>query len=325
VSTFDQQLAKIKNDKGFIAALDQSGGSTPKALKLYGVEETAWKDEKGMYDVVHAMRTRIITSPAFSGKRLIGAILFENTMDRDIEGKPTPTYLWEKKNVVPFLKVDKGLADEQDGVQLMKPIPGLDALLKKAKSKSVFGTKMRSVIKQADPHGIEKVDCLGRYEEGPVSEPALAILAEAESQLESAGVGEHLEVKLAGVALHWRGLKPAAVSKIRTKAYRILKPLAASPEIVLAEFEEGIEIRLASANKGNALRDLLSQLQDCVPIAYLGDDDTDEEAFQVLNGRGLSVLVGSKPRFTLAQIWLKTPGQLLTFLTQWIQACGAGQ
>jgi fructose-bisphosphate aldolase class I len=157
VSTFDQQLAKIKNDKGFIAALDQSGGSTPKALKLYGVDETAWTDEKGMYDVVHAMRTRIITSPAFTGKRLIGAILFENTMDRDIEGKPTPTYLWEVKGVVPFLKVDKGLADEQDGVQLMKPIPGLDALLKKAKGKNVFGTKMRSVIKQADPHGIEKV------------------------------------------------------------------------------------------------------------------------------------------------------------------------
>jgi fructose-bisphosphate aldolase class I len=157
VSTFDQQLAKIKNDQGFIAALDQSGGSTPKALKLYGIEETAWKDEKGMYDVVHAMRTRIITSPAFSGKRLIGAILFENTMDRDIDGIPTPTYLWEKKGVVPFLKVDKGLAEEQDGVQLMKPISGLDALLKRAKAKNVFGTKMRSVIKQADPHGIEKV------------------------------------------------------------------------------------------------------------------------------------------------------------------------
>jgi len=130
VSTFDDQLAKITNDKGFIAALDQSGGSTPKALKLYGVDETAWTDEKGMYDVVHAMRTRIITSPAFSGERLIGAILFENT---------------------------KGLADEQDGVQLMKPMPDLDALLKKAKAKSVFGTKMRSVIKQADPHGIDKV------------------------------------------------------------------------------------------------------------------------------------------------------------------------
>ena len=129
MSTFDQQLAKIKNDKGFIAALDQSGGSTPKALKLYGVDETAWTDEKGMYDVVHAMRTRIVTSPAFSGERILGAILFENTMDRDIEGKPTPTYLWEVKRVVPFLKVDKGLADEKDGVQVMKPMPGLSALL----------------------------------------------------------------------------------------------------------------------------------------------------------------------------------------------------
>jgi fructose-bisphosphate aldolase class I len=157
VSTFDDQLAKIKDDRGFIAALDQSGGSTPKALKLYGVDETAWKDEKGMYDVVHAMRTRIISSPAFSGQRLIGAILFENTMDRDIAGKPTPTYLWETKGVVPFLKVDKGLAEEKDGVQLMKPIPGLDALLKRAKAKNVFGTKMRSVIKQANPAGIAAV------------------------------------------------------------------------------------------------------------------------------------------------------------------------
>jgi fructose-bisphosphate aldolase class I len=157
VSTFDKQLAKIQNDKGFIAALDQSGGSTPKALKLYGVDETAWKDEKGMYDVVHAMRSRLITSPAFSGKRLIGAILFENTMDRDIEGKPTPTYLWDVKGVVPFLKVDKGLADEKDGVQLMKPMPDLDKLLDKAKSKGIFGTKERSVIKQNNAAGIKAV------------------------------------------------------------------------------------------------------------------------------------------------------------------------
>ena len=157
MSTFDKQLQKIKSDEGFIAALDQSGGSTPKALKLYGVGEDAWSNEQGMYDVVHQMRTRIITSPAFSGKRLIGAILFENTMDRDIEGKPTPTYLWEVKGVVPFLKVDKGLAEERDGVQLMKPIGGLDALLQRAKAKNVFGTKMRSVIKQADPHGIADV------------------------------------------------------------------------------------------------------------------------------------------------------------------------
>ncbi len=157
MSTFDKQLAKIKNDPGFIAALDQSGGSTPKALKLYGVGEDAWTDDKGMFDVVHQMRTRIITSPAFSGKRLIGAILFENTMDRDIEGKPTPTYLWEVKGVVPFLKVDKGLAEEKDGVQLMKPMPGLDALVARAKAKNVFGTKMRSVIKQANAGGIEAV------------------------------------------------------------------------------------------------------------------------------------------------------------------------
>ena len=157
MSNFDKQLAKIKNDKGFIAALDQSGGSTPKALKLYGLGEDAYKNEQEMYDVVHKMRTRMITSPAFSGKRLIGAILFENTMDRDIDGKPTPTYLWNVKGVVPFLKVDKGLADEKDGVQLMKPIPGLDALLKRAKAKDVFGTKMRSVIKQANKTGIDAV------------------------------------------------------------------------------------------------------------------------------------------------------------------------
>ena len=157
MSNFDKQLAKIKNDKGFIAALDQSGGSTPRALKLYGLGEDAYKNEQEMFDVVHKMRTRMITSPAFSGKRLIGAILFENTMDRDIDGKPTPTYLWSVKGVVPFLKVDKGLADEKDGVQLMKPIPGLDALLKRAKTKDVFGTKMRSVIKQANKAGIDAV------------------------------------------------------------------------------------------------------------------------------------------------------------------------
>jgi len=157
VSNFDKQFAKIKNDKGFIAALDQSGGSTPKALKLYGLGDDAYKNEQEMFDVVHKMRTRMITSPAFSGKRLIGAILFENTMDRDIDGKPTPTFLWDVKGVVPFLKVDKGLADEKDGVQLMKPIPGLDALLKRAKAKDVFGTKMRSVIKQANKTGIDAV------------------------------------------------------------------------------------------------------------------------------------------------------------------------
>jgi fructose-bisphosphate aldolase, class I len=157
VSRFDDQKSKIRAESGFIAALDQSGGSTPKALALYGVKEDAWTDEEGMYKVVHQMRTRIITSPAFNGKRLIGAILFENTMDRDIEGRPTADYLWEVKNVVPFLKIDKGLADEADGVQMMKPMPTLDALLKKAVSKHIFGTKERSVIKLANSAGIKAV------------------------------------------------------------------------------------------------------------------------------------------------------------------------
>jgi len=157
VSNFDQQLEKIKTEMGFIAALDQSGGSTPKALRQYGISEDAWSDEEGMYTLVHQMRTRLITSPAFDGRRILGAILFENTMDREIEGKPTTTYLWDVKNVVPFLKIDKGLAAEQDSVQVMKPITNLDALLDKAKSNGVFGTKMRSVIKQANPAGVDAI------------------------------------------------------------------------------------------------------------------------------------------------------------------------
>jgi fructose-bisphosphate aldolase, class I len=151
---YDDQLAKFRTQAGFIAALDQSGGSTPKALKLYGVPETAWSSEAGMMDLVHAMRTRIVTSPSFNGNRILAAILFENTMDRDIEGRPTAEYLWEVKKVVPILKVDKGLEAESDGVQLMKPISGLDALLARARAKGIFGTKMRSVIKQANATGI---------------------------------------------------------------------------------------------------------------------------------------------------------------------------
>jgi fructose-bisphosphate aldolase class I len=154
---YDDQLAKFRTQAGFIAALDQSGGSTPKALKLYGVPETAWSSEAGMMDLVHAMRARIVTSPSFNGNRILAAILFENTMDRDIEGRPTAEYLWEVKKVVPILKVDKGLEDEANGVQLMKPISGLDALLARARAKGIFGTKMRSVIKQANPAGIRAV------------------------------------------------------------------------------------------------------------------------------------------------------------------------
>ena len=157
MSNFETQAAKIRNQPGFIAALDQSGGSTPKALKLYGVEENTYSGEQQMMDLVHKMRSRIVTSPVFTGDRIAGAILFEATMDREFGGKPAADYLWNDKKVVPFLKIDKGLADEKDGVQLMKPMPDLDKLLDKAKSKGIFGTKERSVIKQNNEAGIKAV------------------------------------------------------------------------------------------------------------------------------------------------------------------------
>ncbi len=202
MSNFDEQLKKVQTEDGFIAALDQSGGSTPKALKLYGIDEDAWSTEDEMFRIVHEMRTRIVTSPAFDGDRILGAILFENTIDRDVEGKPTATYLWENKRVVPFLKVDKGLADLENGVQLMKPIPGLNELLEKALSKGIFGTKMRSVIKEADAEGINAI-VQQQFEIGkqiiaaglvPILEPEVDIKcpnkAEAEELLKSGILAE---------------------------------------------------------------------------------------------------------------------------------------
>jgi len=193
-----EQLQKVKTSPGFIAALDQSGGSTPKALRLYGVQENAWYSDEEMFAIVHQMRTRIITSPAFNGDRIIGAILFENTMDREIEGQPTADYLWNVKRVVPFLKVDQGLAAEKDGVQLMKPMPMLVALLDKAKAKRIFGTKMRSFIKRADEAGIKNI-VLQQFEIAhqiisanlvPIIEPEIDIhcpeKGEAEQLLEAA-------------------------------------------------------------------------------------------------------------------------------------------
>ncbi len=152
-----EQFEKMRSDRGFIAALDQSGGSTPKALGLYGIDEGSYSGDEQMFDLVHQMRSRIVTSPAFTGDRVLGAILFEMTMDREIEGQGAAAYLWDVKRVVPFLKVDKGLADEVDGAQVMKPMPDLDALLSRAKDKGVFGTKMRSVIKLANTAGIKAV------------------------------------------------------------------------------------------------------------------------------------------------------------------------
>ena len=152
-----EQIQKMKSQPGFIAALDQSGGSTPHALALYGIKDHSWKDDDEMFELVHEMRTRVINSPSFTGERILAAILFEDTMDRDIEGRPTADYLWNVKRIVPFLKVDKGLEPERDGVQRMKPMPQLATLLEKGKSKHIFGTKMRSVIKQANPAAIKDI------------------------------------------------------------------------------------------------------------------------------------------------------------------------
>lgn len=204
MSTFDEQLTRMKNDQGFIAALDQSGGSTPKALKAYGIEEDAYEGEEEMYATVHAMRTRIVTNKAFTGDRILGAILFENTLDRDIERKSSAAYLWEEKRVVPFLKIDKGLAEEENGVQLLKPMPELAALLEKATQQPVFGTKMRSQIHQANQSGIEAV-VAQQFEVArqimaaglvPIIEPEVSIAASDKAEAEmmlKASLMQHLD------------------------------------------------------------------------------------------------------------------------------------
>jgi fructose-bisphosphate aldolase, class I len=195
---------RIGKGNGFIAALDQSGGSTPKALRQYGIGEDAYATEDEMFDLVHQMRTRIITSPAFTGERVLGAILFEGTMERQIEGVPSARYLWERKGVVPFVKVDKGLADEADGVQVMKPMPQLDDLLARAKDEGVFGTKMRSVVKLADEGGIRRI-VEQQFEVGqrilaaglvPILEPEVDIHSPSKREAEDllrAAIAEHLD------------------------------------------------------------------------------------------------------------------------------------
>ena len=199
-----EQLARVRSGEGFIAALDQSGGSTPKALRLYGIEESEYSGDAEMFDLIHQMRSRMITSPVFNGSRVLGAILFEGTMDRDIEGQGAAEYLWATKGVVPFLKVDKGLADEADGVQVMKPMPELDALVARAVAKGVFGTKMRSVVKLANEAGIEAV-VAQQFEVGkqilagglvPIIEPEVDINSPEKEQAESllkASILRHLD------------------------------------------------------------------------------------------------------------------------------------
>jgi len=188
-----QQFDKMKNGRGFIAALDQSGGSTPKALKLYGINEDAYSNDDEMFRVVHEMRTRIITSPAFNGDRILGAILFEDTMNREIEGKPSAEYLWNVKNVVPIIKIDKGLAEEADGVQIMKPMPGLDDLLSRAVGKGFFGTKERSFIAESNEKGVRAI-AEQQFEVGqqvaasglvPILEPEVSIKAPNKGEAEA--------------------------------------------------------------------------------------------------------------------------------------------
>jgi fructose-bisphosphate aldolase class I len=198
------QAAKIRAGQGFIAALDQSGGSSPKALKLYGIEEDRYASEAEMFDLIHEMRSRIVRAPAFTGDKVIGAILFEQTMDREFEGKAAATYLWEERGVVPFLKIDKGLAGASDGVQLMKPMPGLDETLARAKGKGIFGTKERSVIDAANASGIEAAVAqqfevgrqVLRHDLVPILEPEVTISisdkAEAEAMLRDA-IMKHLD------------------------------------------------------------------------------------------------------------------------------------
>lgn len=186
----NEQLTRMRDGKGFIAALDQSGGSTPKALKLYGIEESAYSGDEEMFALIHQMRSRMMTSPAFTGERVLGAILFEGTMDREVEGMGAAEYLWSQKKVIPFLKIDKGLADEENDVQVMKPNPGLDELLAKAKSKGIFGTKMRSVIKEANAVGIEAV-VAQQFEVGrQILAAGLVPIIEPEVDINSATKGE---------------------------------------------------------------------------------------------------------------------------------------
>jgi len=211
----DSQLEKVKAAPGFFAALDQSGGSTPQALAHYGVAKDRYRSEAEMFDLVHAMRTRVVTSPAFDGSRVLAAILFEQTMERDVDGMPTARYLWERKNVVPFLKVDKGLAAEQDSVRLMKPIDTLDEVLGRARQHRIFGTKMRSVIGDADHAGIaaivdQQFDYASRISAAglvPIIEPEVSITSPHKEQAETLlleAIAKHVEALPAGAAVMFK-------------------------------------------------------------------------------------------------------------------------
>ncbi|MBX3571753.1 MAG: fructose bisphosphate aldolase [Mesorhizobium sp.] len=230
-----EMAAQAENKDGFIAALDQSGGSTPKALRLYGIAEGAWSNDAEMFDLIHQMRARIIKSPAFTGDKVMGAILFEQTMDRDIDGTPTAQYLWEKRGVVPFLKIDKGLAPAADGVQLMKPMPDLDALLKRAVAKGIFGTKERSVIDAANPKGIAAIVAQQFEVAGQVLAHGLVPIIEPEVTISIADKAEAEDILLAELLKHLDGLPAGQKVMLKltlpTKA-NLYKPLVDHPKVM---------------------------------------------------------------------------------------------
>ncbi|MEQ1937895.1 fructose bisphosphate aldolase [Mesorhizobium sp. CN5-321] len=227
--------AQAAHKDGFIAALDQSGGSTPKALKLYGVDESAWSSEAQMFDLVHKMRTRIIKSPAFTGDKIMGAILFEQTMDRDIDGTPTAQYLWEKRHVVPFLKIDKGLTEAKDGVKLMKPMPDLDALLERAVAKGIFGTKERSVIDAANPKGIAAIVDQQFDVARQVLSHGLVPIVEPEVTISIPDKAEAEDILLAEIRKHLDGVPAGKQIMLKltlpTKA-NLYKPLTEDPRVM---------------------------------------------------------------------------------------------
>ncbi len=229
------QTEKLRQGQGFIAALDQSGGSTPKALKLYGVNEDAYSGEAEMFDLIHAMRSRIAQAPAFTGDKVIGAILFEMTMDRQIAGRPSAEFLWEERGVVPFLKVDKGLADETDGVKLMKPMPGLEALLERANAAGIYGTKMRSVVDAASPSGIA-ANVAQQFEVGStILDHGLVPIIEPEVTISIADKAEAEDILLSEIAKNLDALpegRDVMLKLTLPETANLYKPLVDHPRVL---------------------------------------------------------------------------------------------
>lgn len=274
-----EMLDRMTNGKGFIAALDQSGGSTPKALAAYGISEDQYSTEEEMFDLVHAMRTRIITSPSFTSEKVLGAILFEQTMDRDIEGKETPTYLWDK-GVVPFVKIDKGLADLENGVQLMKPNPGLDELLARAKSKGVFGTKERSFIKEYNEKGIAEA-VKQQFEIGkqvaahglvPMLEPEVSIHAEDKAKIEEFMLKEIYK----NLENNWEAGTPIMFKLTIPTEVNLYKELTQKPDVVRVVCLSG-GYDAETANEKLAQNEGLIASFSRTFAAGLTADQTDEE------------------------------------------------